>query len=96
MVQLVSPHSPSGLIASVHRLVGLFVSSTPNIALVAPMPRSGGSTLGSSPNRLTTTSSSLSSLLAGLSGTVLSIDLTTVACIVRLAFVLVLVRFGDG
>jgi hypothetical protein len=77
-------------------LVGLFVSSTPNVALATPLPRSGESTLVSSPNRLTTTSSSLSTLLVDRSGTVLSANLAALACVVRLALLLVLARFGDG
>ncbi len=96
VVQFAPPHSGPGLAASVPSLAGLFVSSAPNVALATPLPRSGGSTLDSSPNRLTTTSSSLSTLLADLSGTVLSADLAALACVVRLALLLVLVRFGDG
>lgn len=85
------------LLRSVPSLVGLFVSSVPKVTLAAPLPCSGGSTLVSSPNRLTTTSSSsLSTLLLGLSGTVLSVDLAALACVVRLALLLVLARFGDG
>ena len=85
-----------GFAALVPNFVGLFVSSTPNVILAGPLPRSGGSTLDSSPNRLITTSSSLSALLAALSGTVSSADLAALACVVRLALRLVLVRFGDG
>jgi hypothetical protein len=96
VVQLAPPHSRPGFAALVPSFVGLFVSSTPNATLAAPLPRSGGSSLGSSPNRLITTSSSLSALLAALSGTVLSADLAALACVVRLALLLALARFGDG
>jgi hypothetical protein len=96
VVQVAPSHSRPGLAALVPSFVGLFVSSTPNATLAVPLPRSCGSTLGSSPNRLITTSSSLSALLAALSGTVLSADLAALACVVRLALLLALARFGDG
>ena len=79
------------------RLLGLFVSSTPNVMLVTLPPCLGVSSLDSPPNKFITVSSSwLSSPRTDVSGIMFSEDCAARACVVRLGLRLVFARLGDG
>ena len=77
------------------RLLGLFVSSTPNVTLLPCLRRSS---LGSPPSKLITASSSwLSSPRTDISGTVFSVPgCAARVCVARRVLLLGLGRLGDG